>query len=181
MDGEDAIGLGVIGKDGSGRLRAVAAQQRQKLSAKAQKKVGGRERGAGRGRALASSDYTRCAAALLSLVPCTCAVWALRPALLPAASAPCQCDPTCSLCTPRPDRAVPAEELRQQRRHQRFVLIAGLHSHPGWTVGGAPAPRLGPLPCIPAPANVSAAVSNTHDYILLTGMDTWPFVAAGVA
>ncbi|KAL4425922.1 hypothetical protein ABPG75_009938 [Micractinium tetrahymenae] len=38
MDGEDAIGLGVIGKDGSGRLRAVAAQQRQKLSAKAQKK-----------------------------------------------------------------------------------------------------------------------------------------------
>ncbi len=39
MDGEDAVGLGVIGKDGSGRLRAVAAQQRQKLSAKAQKKV----------------------------------------------------------------------------------------------------------------------------------------------
>ncbi|KAL4420982.1 hypothetical protein ABPG77_001301 [Micractinium sp. CCAP 211/92] len=38
MDGEDAVGLGVIGKDGSGRLRAVAAQQRQKLSAKAQKK-----------------------------------------------------------------------------------------------------------------------------------------------
>jgi U4/U6 small nuclear ribonucleoprotein PRP31 len=41
VDGEDTIGLGVIGKEGSGRLRAVAAQQRQKLSAKAQKKVGG--------------------------------------------------------------------------------------------------------------------------------------------
>ncbi|KAI7842324.1 hypothetical protein COHA_003964 [Chlorella ohadii] len=38
MDGEDTIGLGVIGKEGSGRLRAVAMQQRQKLSAKAQKK-----------------------------------------------------------------------------------------------------------------------------------------------
>ena len=37
-DGEDTIGLGVIGKEGSGRLRAVAAQQRQKLSAKAAKK-----------------------------------------------------------------------------------------------------------------------------------------------
>ena len=44
FDGEDTIGLGVIGKEGSGRLRAVAAQQRQKLSAKAAKKfgVGGR-------------------------------------------------------------------------------------------------------------------------------------------
>lgn len=40
VDGEDTIGLGVIGKEGSGRLRAVALQQRQKLSAKAQKKVG---------------------------------------------------------------------------------------------------------------------------------------------
>jgi U4/U6 small nuclear ribonucleoprotein PRP31 len=39
VDGEDTIGLGVIGKEGSGRLRAVATQQRQKLSAKAQKKV----------------------------------------------------------------------------------------------------------------------------------------------
>ena len=39
VDGEDTIGLGVIGKDGSGRLRALALQQRQKLSAKAQKKV----------------------------------------------------------------------------------------------------------------------------------------------
>ncbi|PSC73830.1 U4 U6 small nuclear ribonucleo Prp31-like [Micractinium conductrix] len=38
MDGEDTVGLGMIGKEGSGRLRAVAAQQRQKLSAKAQKK-----------------------------------------------------------------------------------------------------------------------------------------------
>lgn len=40
MDGEDTIGLGVIGKDGSGQLRVVAAQQRQKLSAKAAKKFG---------------------------------------------------------------------------------------------------------------------------------------------
>jgi U4/U6 small nuclear ribonucleoprotein PRP31 len=48
IDGEDTIGLGVIGKEGSGRLRAVALQQRQKLSAKAQKKV--RVRGRGRGR-----------------------------------------------------------------------------------------------------------------------------------
>ena len=37
IDGEDTIGLGTIGAAGSGRLRAVAAQQRQKLSAKAQK------------------------------------------------------------------------------------------------------------------------------------------------
>lgn len=39
-DGEDTIGLGTIGKEGSGRLRAVAVQQRQKLSAKAAKKYG---------------------------------------------------------------------------------------------------------------------------------------------
>lgn len=38
IDGEDTIGLGVIGKEGSGRLRALAAQQRQKLGAKGQKK-----------------------------------------------------------------------------------------------------------------------------------------------
>jgi U4/U6 small nuclear ribonucleoprotein PRP31 len=44
VDGEDTIGLGVIGKEGSGRLRAVALQQRQKLSAKAQKKVRGMQR-----------------------------------------------------------------------------------------------------------------------------------------
>jgi U4/U6 small nuclear ribonucleoprotein PRP31 len=47
FDGEDTIGLGVINKEGSGRLRAVAAQQRQKLSAKAAKKFGA----AGGGRA----------------------------------------------------------------------------------------------------------------------------------
>lgn len=40
IDGEETIGLGVIGKEGSGTLRAVAAQQRQKLSAKASKKYG---------------------------------------------------------------------------------------------------------------------------------------------
>lgn len=40
IDGEDTIGLGVIGKEGSGRLRALAAQQRQRLSAKAAKKYG---------------------------------------------------------------------------------------------------------------------------------------------
>ncbi|KAG2497858.1 hypothetical protein HYH03_004124 [Edaphochlamys debaryana] len=38
VDGEDTIGLGVLGKEGSGRLRIVASQQKQKLSAKAQKK-----------------------------------------------------------------------------------------------------------------------------------------------
>ena len=32
------IGLGILGKEGSGRLRIVASQQKQKLSAKAQKK-----------------------------------------------------------------------------------------------------------------------------------------------
>ena len=48
-DGEDTIGLGVINKEGSGRLRAVATQQRQKLSAKAAKKYGvaGRAMGGG--------------------------------------------------------------------------------------------------------------------------------------
>lgn len=40
IDGDEAIGLGAIGKDGSGRLRALAAQQKQKLSAKAAKKHG---------------------------------------------------------------------------------------------------------------------------------------------
>ncbi|KDD72826.1 hypothetical protein H632_c2845p0, partial [Helicosporidium sp. ATCC 50920] len=48
FDGEDTLGLGIIGKDGAGVLRAVAAQQRQKLSAKSAKKFAARDRpGAG--------------------------------------------------------------------------------------------------------------------------------------
>lgn len=42
VDGEDTIGLGVINKEGSGRLRSVAVQQRQKLSAKTAKKYAAR-------------------------------------------------------------------------------------------------------------------------------------------
>ncbi|KAI8111200.1 hypothetical protein M9434_004773 [Picochlorum sp. BPE23] len=49
IDGEESIGLGAIGKDGSGRLRAIAAQQKQKLSAKAAKKHGLRNYGAASG------------------------------------------------------------------------------------------------------------------------------------
>jgi U4/U6 small nuclear ribonucleoprotein PRP31 len=49
IDGEETIGLGAIGKDGSGRLRALAAQQKQKLSAKAAKKHGLRNYGAASG------------------------------------------------------------------------------------------------------------------------------------
>lgn len=48
-DGEDTIGLGVIGKDGSGRLRNVAIQQRQKLSAKSAKKFAARSYGSSGG------------------------------------------------------------------------------------------------------------------------------------
>lgn len=48
-DGDDTLGLGVIGKDGSGRMRAVAAEQKQKLSAKAAKKHGLRNYGAASG------------------------------------------------------------------------------------------------------------------------------------
>lgn len=33
------LGLGTLGKDGSGRLRMVAKEQKQRLSAKAQKKM----------------------------------------------------------------------------------------------------------------------------------------------
>eukprot|EP00889_Picochlorum_renovo_P007548 jgi/Picre1/34578/NNA_002046.t1 len=55
IDGEESIGLGAIGKDGSGRLRAIAAQQKQKLSAKAAKKHGLRNYGAASG--IATSGY----------------------------------------------------------------------------------------------------------------------------
>lgn len=41
-DGEDTMGLGVLGKEGSGRLRALATEQRQKLSAKSAKKFNAR-------------------------------------------------------------------------------------------------------------------------------------------
>ena len=51
IDGEDTIGLGTIGREGSGRLRAVAAQQRQKLSAKSAKKYAGRSVGGAGGAA----------------------------------------------------------------------------------------------------------------------------------
>ena len=38
MDGEDTVGLGVLGKEGSGRLRVAAREQKQKMSAKTAKK-----------------------------------------------------------------------------------------------------------------------------------------------
>lgn len=49
IDGEEVIGLGAIGKDGSGRLRALAAKQKQKISAKAAKKHGLRNYGSASG------------------------------------------------------------------------------------------------------------------------------------
>ncbi|KXZ56164.1 hypothetical protein GPECTOR_1g140 [Gonium pectorale] len=45
VDGDDVIGLGILGKEGSGRLRIVASQQKQKLSAKQQKKFKARSYG----------------------------------------------------------------------------------------------------------------------------------------
>ncbi len=45
IDGDDVIGLGVLGKEGSGRLRMQAQAQRQKLSAKAAKKFAKRAPG----------------------------------------------------------------------------------------------------------------------------------------
>mmetsp|Transcript_16110 Transcript_16110/g.34858 ORF Transcript_16110/g.34858 Transcript_16110/m.34858 type:complete len:493 (-) Transcript_16110:371-1849(-) len=39
MDGDEVMGLGLLGKEGSGRLRIVAKQQKMKLSAKTAKKV----------------------------------------------------------------------------------------------------------------------------------------------
>ncbi len=38
MDGEDTVGLGMLGKEGSGRLRVAAREQKQKMSAKTAKK-----------------------------------------------------------------------------------------------------------------------------------------------
>lgn len=38
IDGDDVIGLGVLGKEGSGRLRMVSKQQKMKLTAKTAKK-----------------------------------------------------------------------------------------------------------------------------------------------
>lgn len=126
VDGEDTIGLGVIGKEGSGRLRAVAAQQRQKLRAKAQKKVRRRVGGEG-GRWLVRVRVLCCRGALelgkrqtarqprnaLGLPP-------YRPYSAPPTLPPSPCL-----------SAVCAEELRQQRGHQRPVLLPCLHTHPG--------------------------------------------------
>ena len=39
IDGDEVIGLGVLGKEGSGRLRIVSKQQKMKLTAKTAKKV----------------------------------------------------------------------------------------------------------------------------------------------
>mmetsp|Transcript_32954 Transcript_32954/g.83657 ORF Transcript_32954/g.83657 Transcript_32954/m.83657 type:complete len:498 (-) Transcript_32954:312-1805(-) len=39
IDGDEVVGLGMLGKEGSGRLRIVAKQQKMKLSAKAAKKA----------------------------------------------------------------------------------------------------------------------------------------------
>lgn len=38
IDGDEVVGLGVLGKEGTGRLRIVASQQKVKLNAKQQKK-----------------------------------------------------------------------------------------------------------------------------------------------
>lgn len=47
IDGDEVVGLGVLGKEGSGRLRIVAKEQKMKLSAKTAKKVA--RQNAGRG------------------------------------------------------------------------------------------------------------------------------------
>ena len=48
MDGDEVIGLGVLGKGGgSGRLRIVAKEQKMKLSAKTAKKVARQHGGRG--------------------------------------------------------------------------------------------------------------------------------------
>ena len=48
MDGDEVIGLGVLGKgQGSGRLRIVAKEQKMKLSAKTAKKVARQHGGRG--------------------------------------------------------------------------------------------------------------------------------------
>ena len=49
IDGDDVIGLGVLGKEGSGRLRMQAQAQRQKLSAKSAKKFAKRAPGGAAG------------------------------------------------------------------------------------------------------------------------------------
>ncbi|KAK9837334.1 hypothetical protein WJX81_007173 [Elliptochloris bilobata] len=49
IDGDDVIGLGVLGKEGSGRLRMQAQAQRQKLSAKSAKKFAKRAYGGAAG------------------------------------------------------------------------------------------------------------------------------------
>jgi U4/U6 small nuclear ribonucleoprotein PRP31 len=48
IDGDEVIGLGVLGsKEGSGRLRVVASQQKVRLTQKQQKKYKGRLMGGG--------------------------------------------------------------------------------------------------------------------------------------
>lgn len=44
LDGDEVVGLGVLGKEGSGRLRIVATQSKLKLNAKTAKKVAQRQR-----------------------------------------------------------------------------------------------------------------------------------------
>ena len=124
VDGEDTIGLGVIGKDGSGRLRALALQQRQKLSAKAQKKV---RAGAG---------------ALVWLRVCVGVGGGGGPRELVVAKVLTQGSDTAAAATAAA-AAVCAEELRHERRHQRPLLLAGLHAHPGHRAGQPQQPGAG--------------------------------------
>mmetsp|Transcript_17413 Transcript_17413/g.52333 ORF Transcript_17413/g.52333 Transcript_17413/m.52333 type:complete len:495 (-) Transcript_17413:164-1648(-) len=49
MDGDEVVGLGMLGKEGSGRLRVVAKAQKMKMSAKTAKKVAKQNAGSGRG------------------------------------------------------------------------------------------------------------------------------------
>lgn len=47
IDGDEVVGLGTINKEGTGRLRLVASQQKVKLNAKQEKKYKARLAGAG--------------------------------------------------------------------------------------------------------------------------------------
>lgn len=47
IDGDEVVGLGTINKEGTGRLRLVASQQKVKMNAKQEKKYRARLAGAG--------------------------------------------------------------------------------------------------------------------------------------
>lgn len=141
-------GMGMIGQGGSGRVR-VAAGNTKKLQKDAQKARGRALGGAERQRAAGCVSCARSVASRTNPLPSINPLTPERSVSLPSRLSPLLLS------------AAPGEEVRQQRRRERPLVVARLHPNPGYRAR-KPKPGAGTTaergadsgtagcPCIPA-------------------------------